>query len=174
LRCSHTNTSPCTLNTECDARQRAPREARQKRGTQDSPIGAFETQNPACPGGTPSGGAAAMGCPRSAWPPLEPRGFAALQVEEREARYNGRDRWTWKVVDVFVQLALVQWAVTPHVYKERLDFPCNKSGLDPRPNPSLGRIRMCGSELRVTVRSKTSMYLSDLFGALNDLNSKSC
>ncbi|KAK1677539.1 hypothetical protein QYE76_038387 [Lolium multiflorum] len=57
--CSHTNTSPCTLDAERDA---PPREAS---AAQDSRR-AFETRNPARPGGTPSGLAAAMGCPRSA------------------------------------------------------------------------------------------------------------
>ena len=54
-----------------------------------------------------------------------------------------------KVVDVFVRLVLVQSACTPHVYKERLDFPCKKEGWNRVQNPRLGRIRTYGSELSI-------------------------
>jgi hypothetical protein len=68
-----------------------------------------------------------------------------------------------KVVDVFIQLVLVQLAVTPYVYKEQLDFLCKKEGWIHGQNPSLGRIRMGGSELFKTVRSKTCLYFVGLF-----------
>jgi hypothetical protein len=69
---------------------------RQKHGMQDIPTGAFETRNPAHPEGTPSGHGAAIGFPKSSWPPLGPWGFASLpnlnNDKERELRYKGRDR----------------------------------------------------------------------------------
>ena len=47
-----------------------------------------------------------------------------------------------KVVDVFVRLVLIQSSVTPHVYKERLDFPCKEKVCIHVQNPNWSPIRM--------------------------------
>jgi hypothetical protein len=86
--------------------------------------------------------------------------------EEREERYKGREIKVdehEKVVDVFVRLVLFQSAVTPHVYKGRLDFPCKMKGWIHVQNPRLGPIRMVWSELSITVRSKTYLHIAGPF-----------
>jgi hypothetical protein len=97
--------------------------------------------------------------------------------EEREERYKGREIKIdehEKVVDVFVRLVLFQSAVTPHVYKGWMDFPCKMEGLIHVQNPSLSPIRMAWTELSKTVRFKTGSTLRGNFEAVNDLKSKYC
>jgi hypothetical protein len=103
------------------------RRSDRQRDTQDSRQTLLKTRNPAHPGGTPSGIAAAMGCPRSIRSPLEPRVSQLSNTKNNEERERDK-RWRDKNVDVkssilIVRLCVVQSAVTPNIYKRRLDFP---------------------------------------------------
>ena len=66
---AHENVT-CTSGIERDTQDTVPEETQRKRDTQDNSPSAFETQNPTRPGWSPSGCAAAMGCPRSIRSPL--------------------------------------------------------------------------------------------------------
>ena len=57
-----------------------------QRDTQDSRRALLQTRNPTHPGGTPSGSAAAMGCPRSIRSPLEPRDSQLSNTKNSEER----------------------------------------------------------------------------------------
>ena len=65
-----------------------------KHGTQTQAIrrALLYTRNPTRPGGTPSGRAAAMGCPRSARPPLGPRSSPPCKRRMNEERGRRRTR----------------------------------------------------------------------------------
>src|SRR3990170_7513429 len=63
----------CTLDAGGDAPQLTSKETRPTARYARQSAGAFQTQNPTHPGETPSGSAAAMGCPRLIRSPLEPR-----------------------------------------------------------------------------------------------------
>ena len=65
-----------------------------KRGTQAIWRVLFRTRNPTRPGGTPSGRAAAMGCPRLVRLPLEPRGSQPFNMKNKQRtreKEQGRD-----------------------------------------------------------------------------------
>ena len=102
-----------------------------KRGTQAIRRVLFRIRNPTRPGGTPSGRAAAMGCPRSVRPPLEPRGSLPFNTKNerrtRKKKNKGEGKVKVKSVDRFVRLCVViQSAVTSYIYMRRLDFPYKK------------------------------------------------
>ena len=61
-----------TLDAGGDAPQLTSKEVRPAARHARQPADAFEDPKPHTPGGTPSGSAAAMGCPRSIRSPLEP------------------------------------------------------------------------------------------------------
>jgi hypothetical protein len=70
-----------------------------------------------------------MGCPRSTWPPLWPREFAALQLEERRrtrSKIQVRNRLTKKLV-MFVWLVLVQWPAPLMYIKSGWTFCAKKT-----------------------------------------------
>jgi hypothetical protein len=55
---------PGAFNDDHDTQNTSPDEPRREHDTQDTPTRSLETRNPTRPpGGTPSGHAAAMGCP---------------------------------------------------------------------------------------------------------------
>ena len=83
-----------------------------KRDTQAIRWVLFRTRNPTRPGGTPSGRGAAMGCPRSARPPLEPRG--SLPFNMKNERERTRERCKTSVKGIWVlRLCVVQSALIP-------------------------------------------------------------
>jgi hypothetical protein len=89
----------------------------------------LRTRNPTRPGETPSGRTAVMGCPRLVRPPLQPRRSKLSNTkntdERRAENKDGREKV--EVCRLFLRLCVViQSTVTVHVYKERLDFPCNR------------------------------------------------
>ena len=114
-----------------------------KRGTQAIRRALLSTRNPTRPGGTPSGRAAAMGFPRSVRPPLEPRGSLPFNEERtKNERERTRKRCKTRVKSrLIVRLCVVvQSAVTPEVYKRRMDFPCKEKAWIHVQNPSQIRI----------------------------------
>ena len=76
----------CTLDAGGDAPQLTSKESHRKRDSQVDRRELLRTRNPTLPGGTPSGSAAAMGCPRSVKPPLEPRGPQLSNTKNNEGR----------------------------------------------------------------------------------------
>jgi len=54
---------PYASNDERDTQDTSPEEPHREHNTQDMPARSLETRNPTRPGETPSGRAAAMGCP---------------------------------------------------------------------------------------------------------------
>ena len=76
---------------------------------------------------------------------------------------------TKKIVEVFIRLVLVQSAVNPHVYKERLYFPCKERAWIHVQNPNWGPIRMAESNLPKLFGLKTDCTLWVVFEVVNDL-----
>ena len=68
---------------------------------------------PTRPGGTPSGRAEAMGCPRSVQPPLEPRDSQLSNTKNEEAKTGEGQNVDEKVVDVF--FAIVCCSIGRHL-----------------------------------------------------------
>ena len=77
----------CTLDAGGDAPQLTSKETRPTARYARQSTGAFcRPENPTPPGGTPSGSAAAMGCPRSIRSPLEPRNSQLSNTKNSEER----------------------------------------------------------------------------------------
>ena len=95
-KCVHTRTRhrvpPTPRVMHRSSRRRRPA---RKRGTQAIRRVLFRTRNPTRPGGTLSGHAAAMGCPRSVRPHLEPRG--SLLFNTKNERERTRERYKTRV-----------------------------------------------------------------------------
>ena len=88
----------CTLVARVMHHSSRRRRPDRQRDTQDSRRVLLQTRNSTRPGGTPSGSAAAMGCPRSIRSPLEPCGsLPSIAKNERitrkkDTRVGDKDR----------------------------------------------------------------------------------
>ena len=88
----------CSLDAGGDAPQLTSKETRPTARYARQSAGAFEDRNPTHPGGTPSGSAAAMGCPRLIRSPLEPRGSLPSTAKneritrKKDTRVGDKDR----------------------------------------------------------------------------------
>lgn len=132
------------------APQLTSKESHRKRDSQVNRRELLRTRNPTLPGETPSGSAAAMGCPRSVQPPLEPRNSQLFNTKNEEARTGERQNVDEKVVDVF--FAIVCCSIGRHLSSilRRLDFPYKKktkNSVQNIKNPNLTQTGIFGNFL---------------------------
>ena len=90
-----------------------------------------------------------------------------MKNEKKDTRERDNVDEHEKVVDVFVRLVLIQSAITPHVYTERLDFPCKERTWIHVQNPNLGPIQMADPNFPKQFVLKTVCTLRAMFQALN-------
>ena len=88
------------------------------------------------------------------------------KIQGREIKVEEHEK---VVLDVFVRLVLVQSAITPHVYKERMDFPWKERAWIHVHNPNLCQSRMADANLPKLFGLKTDCTLRVVFEVVNDL-----